>query len=33
MLTSAPEFPYLKPNDWYGKMFQAIGNCYLATIL
>lgn len=25
MLTAAPEFPYLKPNDWYGKMFEAIG--------
>ena len=25
MLTAAPEFPYLKPNEWYGKMFDAVG--------
>lgn len=25
MVTAAPEFPYLKPDSWYGKMFDAIG--------
>lgn len=25
MLTAAPEFPVLKPTDWYGKMFETIG--------